>query len=178
MARGFVVLAHDWRGQGLSARELPDRLKGHAKGYKSYLEDFRRLLNTYEERLPRPWIAVGHSMGGCLTLLALVHGEKRFAGAVLSAPMLGLQTGKFSPALVGAFTALSTTFGRAGRYMLNKPGAPFDDTFEDNILTHDERETDRYLFFLTGKRKTKNPYAALDLHRLCDRVEGFVRTRC
>src|SRR3954470_4967756 len=129
MARGFVVLAHDWRGQGLSARELPDRLKGHARGYKSYLEDFRRLLNAYEARLPRPWIAVGHSMGGCLTLLALVSGERRFAGAVLSAPMLGLQMGKFSPAAVGAFTALSMTFGRAGRYMLNRPGAPFDDTF-------------------------------------------------
>src|SRR6478735_8712131 len=28
--RGFVVLVHDWRGQGLSHRALPDRLKGHA----------------------------------------------------------------------------------------------------------------------------------------------------
>ena len=31
LARGWCVLAHDWRGQGLSARLLPDRLKGHAR---------------------------------------------------------------------------------------------------------------------------------------------------
>jgi len=68
--RGFVVLAHDWRGQGLSKRELPDPLKGHARGFRPYLDDFRALLETYEDRLPKPWIAVGHSMGGCLTLLA------------------------------------------------------------------------------------------------------------
>jgi EAL domain-containing protein (putative c-di-GMP-specific phosphodiesterase class I) len=48
---------------------------------------------------------------------------------------------------------------------------------EDDVLTRDERESDRYLFFLTGKRKTKNPFAALDLQRLCDRVEGFVTPR-
>src|SRR3989344_9408840 len=105
--RGFVVLAHDWRGQGLSHRALPDRLKGHAKGYKSFLEDFRRLLNAYEARLPKPWIAVGHSMGGCLTLLAMANGERRFAGACLSAPMLGLQFGKVSPAVAGVLTWLN-----------------------------------------------------------------------
>ena len=48
---------------------------------------------------------------------------------------------------------------------------------DDDILTRDERDADRYLFFLTGKRKTKNPFAAVDLHRLCDRVEGFVTPR-
>jgi lysophospholipase len=53
--RGFVVLAHDWRGQGLSRRELPDPLKGHAKGSKPYLEDFRLLLDAYAERLAIPW---------------------------------------------------------------------------------------------------------------------------
>jgi EAL domain-containing protein (putative c-di-GMP-specific phosphodiesterase class I) len=48
---------------------------------------------------------------------------------------------------------------------------------EDDVLTRDEREPDRYLFFLTGKRKTKNPFSAVDLQRLCDRVEGFVTPR-
>src|SRR4051794_4856748 len=36
--RGFVVLAHDWRGQGLSKRDLADPLKGHANGYKFFLD--------------------------------------------------------------------------------------------------------------------------------------------
>jgi hypothetical protein len=48
---------------------------------------------------------------------------------------------------------------------------------DDDILTRDERDSDRYLFFLTGKRKTKNPFAAVDLQRLCDRVEAFVTPR-
>ena len=69
-ARGFAVLAHDWRGQGLSDRPLPDRLKGHARGWADYLGDHGRLLDAYAERAPRPWIAVGHSLGGCLILLA------------------------------------------------------------------------------------------------------------
>ena len=56
--RGFVVLVHDWRGQGLSHRDLTDPLKGHANGYKAFLDDYRLLLNTYEDRLPKPWVAV------------------------------------------------------------------------------------------------------------------------
>lgn len=145
MDRGFVVLAHDWRGQGLSARELPDRLKGHIKGgYRSFLEDFRRLLAAYESRLPKPWIAVGHSMGGCLTLLALAHGERRFAAACLSAPMLGLNLGKVSPAAASLMTGLNLATGRAGRYTANGAGKPFDEAFEGNALTHDRRRFERH----------------------------------
>lgn len=144
MDRGFVVLAHDWRGQGLSARELPDRLKGHAKGFKPFLEDYRRLLNTYEDRLPRPWVAVGHSMGGCLTLLALASGERRFSGAVLSAPMLGLQFGKFPTLSASGLMRLNLMLGRANRYVMGQTGNPFDETFDDNVLTHDPRRFARY----------------------------------
>ena len=32
LARGFVVLVHDWRGQGLSVRALPDRLSPRCPG--------------------------------------------------------------------------------------------------------------------------------------------------
>jgi lysophospholipase len=77
--RGFVVLVHDWRGQGLSHRALPDRLKGHAAGFKEFLGDYQALLAAFETRLPKPWIALGHSMGGCLTMLALATGESRFS---------------------------------------------------------------------------------------------------
>jgi len=137
LERGFVVLAHDWRGQGLSSRFLPDRLKGHAKGYKAFLADFQALLAAYQSQLPKPWVAVGHSMGGCLTLLALAQGETRFAGAVLSAPMLGLQTGATALAKARFAAGLHVLLGRANRYVQGQPGRPFDDDFEANRLTHD-----------------------------------------
>ena len=135
-ARGFVVLAHDWRGQGLSHRMLDDRLKGHAKGFGDFVEDYRALLAHFEDRLPKPWIAVGHSMGGCLTLLALAHGVGPFSAAMLSAPMLGLQTGKRSKR---AARALAWLMGRvkADDYILGSPGDPHGETFDANILTHD-----------------------------------------
>ena len=135
-ARGLVVLVHDWRGQGLSHRALPDRLKGHALGYRDFLEDYARLLAAFEARLPKPWIAVGHSMGGCLTALALAQGQaNRFAGAVLSAPMLGLAAAR---RMAGArlLAWISARF-RGGGYVFGQSGDPFGDNFETNSLTHD-----------------------------------------
>ncbi len=139
MARGFVVLAHDWRGQGLSQRDLPDRLKGHADGYATFMADFHALLAAFEPRLPKPWIALGHSMGGCLTLLALARGEApRFAAAALSAPMLGLKL-PLPPKLAGGLASLFRAIGRGAGYTLKQEGHPFDQAFADNPLTHDER---------------------------------------
>ncbi|MFX9169433.1 alpha/beta hydrolase, partial [Acinetobacter baumannii] len=66
-ARGFTVLVHDWRGQGLSHRMLPDALAGHAPDWRTYLHDFDAMIAAFRARLPEPWIALGHSMGGGLT---------------------------------------------------------------------------------------------------------------
>jgi lysophospholipase len=116
---------------------LPDRLKGHAAGFKDFLGDYRALLAAFETRLPKPWIALGHSMGGCLTMLALATGERRFAAAVLSAPMLGLNTGG-KPA--GAARALAWLMSRSrykGEYVLGDVGDPFVQSFPGDALTHD-----------------------------------------
>ena len=115
--RGYVVLAHDWRGQGLSHRELQDRLAGHARGYDAFIADYRALLSAYEARLPKPWFAIGHSMGGCLTLLALAKGEAaRFQGAILCAPMLGLQLGKTPMTAARLMAGLNVLLGRGGAF--------------------------------------------------------------
>jgi len=141
LARGFVVLVHDWRGQGLSHRLLADRLLGHAKGYGDFLADYRALLDTFAERLPKPWIALGHSMGGCLTLLALATGETRFSGVMLSAPMLGLRTDGAPRSLAKTVAAILTGLGLGGMPITGRGGPAV--AFENNILTHDRARHER-----------------------------------
>ncbi len=119
--RGFSVLAHEWRGQGLSerfARVGRDRANdpaGHARGWRRFMSDLSRVLDGFEARLPRPWIALGHSMGGALSLLAMTRDTELFQGAVLCAPMLGLRLRGRSSILVAAVSALMTLAGHAAR---------------------------------------------------------------
>jgi len=143
--RGFTVLIHDWRGQGLSARMLEDRRRGHAVGLWPFLEDYRRLLKQFEDRLPKPWIAMGHSMGGCLTLSALIAGKVQFAGAILSAPMLGLITDqKGGYPLARALTFVASHIGLSGRYLFGDPSDPLTMTFERDRIAHDRARWDRF----------------------------------
>ena len=134
--RGFVVLLHDWRGQGLSERLLSDRLRGHAVGFADFLEDYQRLLAAYEACLPRPWLMAGHSMGGCLNLMTLAQGETRFSAAILLAPMLRLNLSRINRVASGPLSRLFDSLGRGGDYVMGQKGAPWA-TFSANPLTHD-----------------------------------------
>jgi lysophospholipase len=136
-ARGFVVLIHDWRGQGLSARALTDRLKGHAAGWQPFLSDYKRLLDNFELRLPRPWVQMAHSMGGCLSLLALAKGEGRFVASALSAPMFGIVADDHKLPLARALAFTANGFGLSSHYLFGNPTDPFKLTFEKDRITHD-----------------------------------------
>jgi lysophospholipase len=133
-ARGYAVLVHDWRGQGLSDRGARKR-GGDARGSAQFMADYQAILAAFETRLPKPWIALGHSMGGCLTLLALARGEARFAGAILSAPMLGLNTKPIPVMAAGVIARGMTLFGLGSSPAQGDGGWQ---PFESNRLTHDE----------------------------------------
>jgi lysophospholipase len=135
-ARGFVVLAHDWRGQGLSQRLLPDRLRGHAEGFDDFVTDHAALLDAFADRLPKPWLTLSHSMGACLTLLALMAGETRLAGAVLTSPMLEVKTGGTPIALARSVAWTFTHLGLAGQFALPVYD-PLAERFKADALTHD-----------------------------------------
>ena len=143
--RGFVVLAHDWRGQGLSHRWLKDRVKGHAEGAQRFLDDYRALLDRFEPRLPKPWFQVAHSMGGCLALLALIKGEQdRFAGSALSAPMLGVVTNDWGYVFARALTWACAHLGLKTRYLFGDAHDVMSVTFEKDKIAHDRRRWDRF----------------------------------
>lgn len=87
--RGFAVATMDWRGQGHSSRQLPDRLKGYVEDFAEYEVD----LDTFMHRVvrpncPQPYYALTHSMGGAVVLRAAHAGKRWFDRAVLVAPMI------------------------------------------------------------------------------------------
>lgn len=143
VARGFCVLVHDWRGQGRSSRLLDDRLPGHAAGFDDFIEDYRLMIAAFEARLPHPRIAIGHSMGGCLTLMAVAKGVGGFDATLLSAPMLGINTGGVPTWLAKLLAGFMTASGKGGDYVLGSAVDPFAATFEADQLTHDRARYDR-----------------------------------
>ena len=138
VGRGFTVLIHDWRGQGLSDRMLPDRLKGHAAGYEAFVADHKALLDAFETRLPKPWIGLSHSMGGCLTAMALAQGETRFAACMATAPMWGISG--LPKGVARAVASTMSALGRSNDYAFGG-NDPYSVLFDKERLTHDR---DRY----------------------------------
>lgn len=120
-ARGFAVLVHDWRGQGLSDRLTPDPLLGHAGALNDFLADHAALLHA--DQLPRPWISLAHSMGGGLTGVAAARGERRYAGMIHTAPMFGLLSPSVPRAVADATVAAQMLWGGARRLAVHiEPG--------------------------------------------------------
>jgi lysophospholipase len=141
LGRGYTVLVHDWRGQGLSSRLLPDALKGHADRFHDLVADYGVLLDHYQDRLPKPWIELSHSMGGCLSMLAMARGERRFSASIQSAPMLGLKPQRTLYIRVASW--LMDHLGAANLYVLGGEVDPYAASFEADRLTHDRARYER-----------------------------------
>ena len=76
--RGFAVVAFDWRGQGLSGRQLANPGKGHVRSFSDYRRDLEAIRAT---RCSSPTCRsrispLAHSMGGAIAL----RGRARGAG--------------------------------------------------------------------------------------------------
>ena len=143
--RDFAVLVHDWAGQGLSHRFQSDRLRGDIEGgCDAFLSDYADVIGAFARRLPRPWIAMGHSMGGALTALALSELAVRFDGAALCAPMLQFQIGRL-PIGVAEVIVDGALRLRLGKRLPRRQADPVEVPFEANLLTHDRARYEKML---------------------------------
>ncbi|MEM9738398.1 MAG: alpha/beta hydrolase [Pseudomonadota bacterium] len=131
-AKGFAALILDWPGQGLSERLLEDRSKGHIDDFQTFMGALQKGLDELGDKLPRPYVALAHSMGGAIALAAISEKLVEVSAAAFCAPMWGLRTRLFGMRyLVWAMRAM----GRSGDYA-QQPGPP--ERFKDNVVTHDE----------------------------------------
>ena len=129
--KGFAVLILDWPGQGLSDRLLEDSRKGHIDTFQTFMGALTRGLDAFEDRLPKPYVSLAHSMGGAIALAALTQNLVTVKAAAFVAPMWGLRTRVLGIRyLVWAMRAM----GRSGDYA-QQPGPP--ERFETNLVTND-----------------------------------------
>ena len=84
--RSYSVTAYDQRGHGQS-----EGLPGHIERFSDYQDDLRSVVAAVRARSgSRRIFIIAHSMGGLVALRFLEHDQDAIAGAVLSAPLLGV----------------------------------------------------------------------------------------
>ncbi|UWQ06698.1 alpha/beta hydrolase [Aliiroseovarius crassostreae] len=144
--QGYHTLTVDWRGQGLADRPEQDRILGHVGDFAEYQLDVQAFVDLARQLdLPRPWYLIGHSMGGCIGLRALLN-NLPVEGAIFSAPMWGIS---MAPVLRPVAWSLSWALHMSPFKHMLTPGTQRETylslaPFADNLLTTDP-EMYRYM---------------------------------
>ncbi len=95
---GYSVFIMDHRGHGLSDRQVSGFSKVHIDKFSDYVSDFNDFVEklVLAESLTEKLILFGHSMGGGIGALYLEQYPDVFSKAILSSPMIKLNTGTTS----------------------------------------------------------------------------------
>ncbi|MGF1550930.1 MAG: alpha/beta fold hydrolase [Paracoccaceae bacterium] len=140
--QGFSVAALDWRGQGLSARPLRDRMRGHVGDFRDYHLDIEALMaEPAVAALGPARLVFGHSMGGAIALDATVAGRLAPGALALSAPMCRIASDPVSAFAMRRGARVMRGVGFGTRWPpVPRPNASYvlRNGFRGNCLTGDE----------------------------------------
>ena len=158
LTRRFVVWTCDWRGQGLSARALSNRHKGHIDDYGTFVGDLRELLTaTVPADCPSARIVVAHSMGGHIALLLAVEDPACAKGFVLSAPMVDISLPGLTRVAARLISGGGMRLGAGHKYTLSTGDyGEKQEQFDGNPFTSDRRRFDHMVAWIKS-----NPDLAL-----------------
>lgn len=112
--QGYDVWMMDWRGQGGSDRYIKGSQRAHHEGYDEQIDTLHTFTQTIVQKTgDAPLIFMGHSMGGHIGLRYLKEHEGVFDSAVLTAPMIDIQTNGLPRPLARQMVK----FAKAGKYL-------------------------------------------------------------
>ena len=156
LARGFAVVTFDWRGQGLSERELPDPRKGHIDDFALYERDAAAVFaHMALVGCPQPWWGLAHSMGAAVMLRTAHAGALPLRRLVLTAPLIDIARLRY-PQGARALAEFCDSIGLGGRFIPGGgPRSILTEPFEGNVLSGD------------ANRYARNAAIALAAPELC-----------
>lgn len=134
---GYSMYLMDHRGMGFSDRLLSDdQDKIYVKNFNDYITDIKTFVDTIVKAKPhKKVIVVAHSLGGGIAARYLEQYPDDFNGAVLSSPMLTINTQPYTQLEAYLIAAVSTNHGRETDYIPG--GGPYTpETFVEDADTH------------------------------------------
>ncbi|MEO1561906.1 MAG: alpha/beta hydrolase [Pseudomonadota bacterium] len=140
--RGLACVTCDWRGQGLSERFPHHYQIGEVDDFSDYQKDVQAMLAFAKaQNLPKPFYALGHSLGGGILLRALHNGFPAHK-ALFSSPMWGIQV---PPILNAVSRVIIACYRGLGIEKRIAPGRSLENyverqPFKGNALTNDFHE--------------------------------------
>lgn len=147
--QGYSVAAIDHRGQGFSERTSVHHQHGHVAHFDEFVRDFADFMLALKPLLAgQPCQLLAHSMGSAIGCLYMANYPHPFRSAVLSAPMMGIQTKPWPVAIARALVRVghwvnAQLAGNQPRYFFGMRDYA-DVSFADNRLTHSPQ---RYQWF-------------------------------
>lgn len=150
LARGFVVVTFDWRGQGLSTRELRNPFKGHVDDFLLYERDLDAVIEqALAPFAPKPWFALAHSTGSTVLLEQARRQRSPFDRLVLLAPLIDIKNLPLRKGVRLLADALNL-LGLGGAYVPGGGGRSISTRpFKGNRLSSDPRRYARNARVLT-----------------------------
>lgn len=140
-AQGYSLAVVDHRGQGFSDRISHHSQHGHVTHFDDFVRDFSDLMLALRPRIGnQPCHLMAHSMGSAIASLYMANYPHPFKSAVLSAPMMGIQTRPWPQAIAQHLIRAGhwvnrVILGDKPRYFLGMKDYA-DIPFEKNRLTH------------------------------------------
>lgn len=135
-SKHYCVYAMDYRGQGLSSREVDKPQMTYVKDFSYYVRDFaqfyQRVVVPGENR--RIYL-LAHSMGGLVAALYSHGHPDHIDGIIMIAPMIGINTGAWPQWLAYRVASALDWLGYGQSYVFGH-GPWQEQPFAGNRLTH------------------------------------------
>lgn len=132
------IFIMDHQGQGESPR-LVRSDAGHVRRFSDYVRDLRQFMRdvVIPQSAGTERVLLAHSMGGAIAIHYMRQVPTAFTRAVLSAPMLKLNTAPYSETVALWYARALFLAGKGAAYAPGRgPYRPDEDMFESNDVTH------------------------------------------
>jgi lysophospholipase len=129
---GVSIYVLDHRGQGFSDRMLDDPQKGYVYNFSDYVDDFTTFMDSVVLADAHEHVfALAHSMGGAILATYLEQSPGIIDKAVLSSPMLEINSGWLSEDAAWVAAEAATAIGLGAHYALGK--GPYDPNAANDV---------------------------------------------